>query len=172
VLNSEVGGNVVIWRSRDHGAHFAGPYPVSGGINSQAGLSLSSRPLFDPTTAGRLFMLYETATPSGGLTSLSAGAPVYEFPLTQLWLASSTDAGLTWSNRLVLGTQALPGPLQNATLGHLLVASAIDATGTLYAAFSARDKAARKPRSTSSIRQTTEPPGLFPHESRHPPPRT
>jgi hypothetical protein len=64
---------------------------------------------------------------------------VYEFPLTQLWLASSTDAGLTWSNRLVLDTQALPGPLQNATLGHLLVASAIDAAGTLYAAFSARD---------------------------------
>jgi hypothetical protein len=139
VLNSEVGGNIIIWRSLDHGSHFAGPYPVSGGANSQAALALSSRPLFDPTKAGRLFMLYETATPPGGLTSLIAGPPVYEFPMTQLWLATSTDAGLTWSDRLVLDTQVLPRPLQGATLGHLLVASAIDAAGTLYAAFSARE---------------------------------
>jgi hypothetical protein len=127
----------VIWCSTDHGAHFAGPYPVTGGANSQVGLALSSRPLVDPRD-GRLFMLYEAGTSSGAATLLQAGMPVYEFPLTQLWLASSTNGGLTWSNRLVLDTSALAGSLRAATLGHLLVASAIDAAGDLYAAVSVR----------------------------------
>ena len=138
VLNSEGGGNIVIWRSLDHGADFSGPYPVTGGANSQAALALSSRPLLDPTHEGRLFMLYETATPSGAVTLAGAGTPIYEFPMTQLWLASSTDAGLTWTNRPVLDTATLSGLLRGATLGHLLVASAIDAAGRLYAAFSLR----------------------------------
>jgi hypothetical protein len=138
VFNSEGAGNIVTWRSDDHGATFSGPYPVSGGVNSQAGLALSSRPLFDPTAPGRLFMLYETATPFGAVT-LAGGAPVYEFPMTQLWLASSTDAGLTWTNRLVLDTATLSGSLRDATLGHLLVASAIDRAGRLYTAFSLRE---------------------------------
>jgi hypothetical protein len=141
VVNSEGGGNVIAWRSLDHGAHFAGPYPVTQGANSQAALALGSRPLFDPTADGRLFMLYETATSSGGMTSASAGTPLYEFPMTQLSLATSTDGGLSWSNRLVLDTAGLSGPHQGATLGHLLVASAIDAAGNLYATFSLRDSA-------------------------------
>ena len=145
VVNSEGGGNVVIWRSTDHGAHFAGPYPVTGGENSQAALALGSRPLFDPSDDGRIFMLYETATSSGMVTTLSAATPVYEFPMAQVWLATSTDAGRTWSNRPVLDTAALPGPLQGATLGHLLVASAIDPAGTLYGAFSLRDSRSTNP---------------------------
>src|SRR5438309_8594115 len=75
VVNSEVGGNILMWRSLDHGASFAGPYQVTGGANSQAALALSSRPLFDPTQDGTIFVLYETATPSGALTSLGAGTP-------------------------------------------------------------------------------------------------
>jgi hypothetical protein len=144
VLNSEGGGNVVIWRSIDHGATFAGPYPVTGGTNSQAGLALGSRPLVDPGDAGRVFMLYVTVTPSGALAAADAGAPLYEFPMTQLWLATSTDAGLSWSNRLVLDTATLAGPQQGATLGHLLVASAIDPRGALYAALSLRDSGATR----------------------------
>ena len=142
VVNSEGGGNVVIWRSADHGASFAGPYPVSGGANSQAALALGSRPLFDPIQDGRIFMLYETAAPAGVLAAAMAGTPVYEFPMTQLWLAMSTDSGLTWNNRLVLDTTTLPAPRQGATLAHLLVASAIDPAGTLYAAVSLRDPGA------------------------------
>jgi hypothetical protein len=139
VVNSEGGGNIVMWRSHDHGATFAGPIPVTGGANSQAALALSSRPLFDPVTDGRIVMLYETATPAGLAVSASTGTPVYEFPLTQLWTAVSSDAGQTWSNRQVLDTATLPDPtLLGGTLGHLLVASAIDARGRLYAAFSLR----------------------------------
>lgn len=138
VVNSEGAGNFVIWRSFDHGAHFAGPTAVSGGPNGQAALALSSRPLFDPSHDGRMFMLYETTAPVGAATLLAGGAPVYEFPMTQLWLATSTDAGARWSNRLVLDTGALEGPLRDATLGHLLVSSAVDGAGRLYAAFSLR----------------------------------
>jgi hypothetical protein len=141
-VNSEVGGNIVIWRSLDHGASFAGPYPVAGGSNSQAALALSSRPLFDPTRDGRMFMLYETATPAAAPASPSTGSPPYEFPMTQLWLSVSSDAGLTWSNRLALDTTAPGGSPQGGTLGHLLVASAIDSTGRLYAAVSLRDAGA------------------------------
>ncbi len=144
VVNSEGGGDIVIWRSSDHGAHFAGPYAVTGGANSQAALALSSRPLLDPTRDGRLFMLYDAATSSGAMSLPSAGMPVYEFPMTQLWLAESTDDGLTWTNRLVLDTASQPPPLRGGTLGHLLIASAVDPAGHLYAAFSLRAAGATK----------------------------
>lgn len=137
VANSEGSGNIVIWLSSDHGARFSGPHPVSGGPNGQAALALSSRPLFDPTRSGRMFMMYETAgvrsTPRVGTPP-----PPYEFPLTQLWLATSTDSGRTWSNHLVLDTSGLVGWLRGATVGHLLVSCAVDHAGRLYAAFSAR----------------------------------
>ena len=136
VFNSEVGGNFVLWRSTDHGATFTGPTPVGGGANSQAGLALSSRPLFDPTRDERIFMLYETVTPAG--FAQTAALPVYEFPTTQIWMAASTDAGSSWTNQLVLDTANLAGAGQGGILGHLLVASAIDKAGRLFAAFSLR----------------------------------
>jgi hypothetical protein len=138
VVNSEGGGNIVIWRSADHARRFSGPYPVTSGANSQAALALSSRPLFDPTQDGRMFMLYETATASGSSAPGNAGQPPYEFPLRQLWLATSTDSGKTWGSHLVLDTSLLHGRLHGATLGHLLAASAIDRAGRLYGALSLR----------------------------------
>jgi hypothetical protein len=139
VVNSEVGGNIVLWRSQDHAATFSSPITVSGGPNSQAALALSSRPLFDPTNPQRIFMLYETVTAAGLASTLAATPPVYEFPMTQVWLASSNDAGAGWSNSLVLDTTTLTGsPLRNGTVGHLLVASAVDGRGNLYAAFALR----------------------------------
>jgi len=139
VVNSEGGGNIVMWRSQDHGASFSGPILVSSGANSQAALALSNRPLFDPTDDQRIFMLYETVTPAGLASTLAASPPVYEFPMTQLWLAVSVDAGASWSNSLVLDTAASSGsPVQGGTVGHLLVASAVDPEGHLYAAFSLR----------------------------------
>jgi len=139
VVNSEGGGNIVIWRSQDHGASFSGPGIVSAGANSQAALALSSRPLFDPIAHKRIFMLYETVTQAGLVATVQAGPPAYEFPMAQLWLAVSTDAGASWSNHLILDTSAMTGsPLQGGTVGHLLVASAVDARGNLYAAFSLR----------------------------------
>jgi hypothetical protein len=141
VVNSEGSGNIVMWRSMNHGASFAGPIRVTGGVNSQGALALSSRPLFDPTKASRLFMLYETA----GSSEISTHrGPVYEFPLTQLWLATSTNAGRTWSQRRALNTSSLSGPLKDATIAHLLVASAIDRHGDLYAAMSLRRHGARR----------------------------
>jgi hypothetical protein len=139
VVNSEVGGNVVLWRSQDHAATFSSPITVSGGPNSQAALALSSRPLFDPTDPQRIFMLYETVTAAGLSSTLAATPPVYEFPMTQVWLATSNDAGAHWGNSLALDTTTLTGsPLQNGTIGHLLVASAVDGGGNLYAAFALR----------------------------------
>lgn len=135
LVNSEVGGNIVIWRSTDHGATFAGPVPVTSGVNGQAALALSSRPLFDPTTDGRILMLYETTAPAAAAGVDASG---YEFPMTQLWLAESTDSGSTWTNTLVLDASALPDPAMDGTLAHLLVASAIDPSGNLYAAFALR----------------------------------
>jgi hypothetical protein len=138
VVHSEVGGNIVAWRSSDHGVRFSGPYPVSGGANSQAALALSSRPLFDPRDDRRVFMLYETGTGLGVVDLLPIGAPLWEFPVSQLWLATSADGGLTWSNRKVLDTATATGALRGATLAHLLVASTVDTRGRLYAAISAR----------------------------------
>jgi hypothetical protein len=135
VVNSEGGGDIVMWRSMDHGSTFTGPIRVTAGANSQTALALASRPLFDPTKSGRLFMLYETAASAG---VPAHHGPVYEFPLNQLWLATSTNAGRTWSQRMVLDTSSLSGPLKDATAAHLLVASAIDRRGDLYAAVSLR----------------------------------
>ena len=131
VAQSEGSGNIVFWRSFDHAASFKGPYPVTGGANNQAALALSSRPLFDPSRAGRVFMLYETAGPTGPHGQL------YEFPLTQIWLATSTDGGRTWSQRRVFVAAG-------GTVGHLLIASAIDHRGDLYAAFSLRRQKASR----------------------------
>jgi hypothetical protein len=162
VVSSEGGGNIVIWRSFDHGATFAGPYRVSAGANSQAGLTLSSRPLFDPTRAGRMFMFYETAGSSG---IVLPHGQLYEFPLTQIWLATSTDAGHSWRQHLVLDTASLPGVLKNSTVGHLLIASAIGRHGDLYAAFSLRPQGATKTtiyliHSTTSGRTWSRPAGV------------
>lgn len=139
MVNSEGGGNIVFWHSTDHGANFAGPVAVTSGANSQAALALSSRPLFDPTDSRRIDMLYETASPAG-LAATQTGSPPFEFPMTQLWLAESRDAGLSWSNHLVLDTAALADPTLEGTLAHLLVASAVDPSGHLFAAFSLRPK--------------------------------
>jgi hypothetical protein len=136
VVNSEVGGNFVLWRSVDHAATFAGPTPVGSGSNSEAALALSSRPVLDPSRDGRVFMFYETVTPTG--FTQTAALPVYEFPTTQIWLASSVDAGATWSSQLVLDTANLAGASQGGILGHLLVASAVDQSGALYVAYSLR----------------------------------
>jgi len=138
VVNSEVGGNIVMWRSHDHAASFSGPVPVTGGANSQGALTLSSRPLFDPTDDRRMFMLFETAT-TGGVVSTTTSGQVYEFPMTQIWLAESADAGLSWSSHQILDTTSASAPaVRGGTVGHLLVASAIDGAGNLYAAFSLR----------------------------------
>ena len=138
-FNSEVGGNIVEWQSHDHATTFSTPIPVSSGTNSQAALALSSRPLFDPTDSRRIFMAYETVTTAGLASTLAASPPVYEFPMAQIWLATSADAGASWSDSLVLDTSTLTGSsLQNGTLGHLLIATAVDANGSLYAAFALR----------------------------------
>ena len=62
-------------------------------------------------------MLYETATSAGVSTLAGAGAPLYEFPMTQLWLARSTDGGLTWTNHLALDTAAPIGPVSEVCSG-------------------------------------------------------
>lgn len=136
LVHSEGGGNVVLWRSVDHAATFEGPVPVTGGANGQAALALSSRPLFDPTDASRIFMLYETT--AAGMPA-GADANTGEFPLTQVWLAVSTDAGQSWSNQLVFDASDATGTSPpSGVLAHLLVASAISPAGNLFAAFSLR----------------------------------
>lgn len=124
VVYAQGGSSIYMWRSMDHGARFSGPIAVTRGHPTVA---LSSRPLFDPTRPGRLFMLYET---TGSAKIPTPHGAAYEIPLTQIWLATSTDAGRTWSDRRVLRGSAI--------IGHSLVASAIDRRGNLYAAFSAR----------------------------------
>lgn len=152
MFNSEGGGNIVAWSSTDHGASFQGPVPVTGGTNGQAGLALGSRPIVDPSRPSHMYLFYETAAGAASPVSLSAptlpdlGAPLTnqaadpaagsEFPLTQLWLAETRDAGSSWSNRLVL--DAATAFSAQATLGHLLPATAVDAAGHLYAAVSVR----------------------------------
>jgi hypothetical protein len=131
VVYAQGGSSIYMWRSMDHGAKFTGPIPVTAG---HPAVALSSRPLFDPARAGRVFMLYET---TGSAKIPPPHGRVYEIPLTQIWLATSTDAGRTWSNRRVLRNT-------NAIVGHSLVASAIDRHGDLYAAFSARRKGASR----------------------------
>lgn len=138
LFNSEVGGNIVEWRSTDHGATFSGPTPVTQGLNSEAALTLGSRPLVDPSDNRRMFLFYETATWSA-LPATAADGGVTEFPLTQLWLATSTDGGVSWANQQVLdlvdafGTAAVGG-----SLGHLLPASSVDPAGNLYVVLSVR----------------------------------
>jgi hypothetical protein len=136
VTNSEGAGNVVIWTSTDHGLSFAGPRLVTGSQNA-TDIELTSRPLFDPTNHERVLMLYEAGTAAAGPPATDA--PLRDFPLTQLRLAESVDAGGTWTNRVVLDiTSAFGQSATGGSLGHVLPASAIDDSGNLYAAFSLR----------------------------------
>lgn len=132
VFNSEVGGNVVMWRSVDHARTFTGPTPVTGGANSEMALALGSRPLVDPTNPARMFMFYETV----GSEALARDAGG-EFPFSQLWEASTTDGGRTWDNSEVLDVTSAFGA-DNGSIGHLLPATAVDHAGNRYVVLSVR----------------------------------
>ena len=134
MLNSEVGGNVVAWRSADHAKTFTGPIPVTGGANSEAGLTLGSRPFVDPD--GGLHMFYETVGAAALTQSFGAGGPA-QFPLSQLWQATSHDGGQSWTNTQVLDVTT-DFDVDTGTIGHLLPATAVDDIGTLYVVLSAR----------------------------------
>jgi hypothetical protein len=136
MLNSEVGGNVVAWRSTDHAKTFTGPIPVTGGVNGEAALMLSSRPLVDPRDDMTLHMFYETVG-SAGLTQPVGASGPSQFPLSQLWEASSSDGGQTWANAQVLDVTTAFG-VGSGSIGHLLPATAIDRKGTIYVVLSAR----------------------------------
>jgi hypothetical protein len=134
MFNSEIGGNIVEWISHDHARTFAGPVPVTGGVNSQAALTLGSRPLVDPRHPSRMFEYFETATFAGIASSIRSSGPA-QFPLTQLWQATSTDGGASWTNSLVLDVTTAFG-VDGGTIGHLLPATAIDRGGTRYVVLS------------------------------------
>jgi hypothetical protein len=85
-----------------------------------------------------MFLFYETATWSGVSASAIGDGPT-EFPLTQLWLAASSDGGVSWSNTMVLDlVTAFGGSAVGGSLGHLLPASTVDPDGNLYVVVSAR----------------------------------
>lgn len=132
VLNSEGGGNVVAWRSTDHAKTFTGPTPVTTGANSEAGLTLGSRPLVDPRNDQRLHMFYETV---GAAALQQAGSS--QFPLSQLWEASSNDGGKSWTSKQVLDVTSAFG-VSTGSIGHLLPATAMDKNGTIYVVLSVR----------------------------------
>ena len=134
LFNSEIGGNVVVWTSTDHAATFTGPTPVTGGANSEAVLAIGSRPLVDPTHPNRLQMFYETAGLGAASSSVGSSGPT-QFPFTQLWQASSSDGARTWTNSLVLDVTTAFGR-SSGSLGHLLPATAIDRSGTVYVVLS------------------------------------
>lgn len=134
LFNSEVGGNVVVWRSTDHAATFTGPTQVTGGLNSQAALAIGSRPLVDPAHPTHLRMFYEVAGLSAVASSVGSGGPT-QFPFTQLWQASSSDSGRSWTNDLVVDVTSTFGQ-SSGSLGHLLPATAVDREGTAYVVLS------------------------------------
>jgi hypothetical protein len=134
MFNSEIGGNIVEWISHDHARTFTGPVPVTGGINSEAALTLGSRPLVDPRRPSRMFEYYETATFAGIASSIRSSGPA-QFPLTQLWEATSADGGESWTNSLALDVTRAFG-VEGGTIGHLLPATAIERDGTRYVVLS------------------------------------
>jgi len=134
LFNSEIGGNVVVWTSTDHAATFTGPTLVTGGPNSQAALAIGSRPLVDPLHPTRLRMFYETAGFAAVASSVGSSGPT-QFPFTQLWQASSSDGGRSWTNSLVVDVTSTFGQ-SSGSLGHLLPATAVDRDGTVYVVLS------------------------------------
>jgi hypothetical protein len=136
MLNSEVGGNVVAWRSTDHAKSFTGPITVTGGVNGAAALMLGSRPLVDPRDDNALHMFYETVGAAGLRQPVGESGPS-QFPLSQLWEATSADGGKSWTNTEVLDVTTAFG-VDSGSIGHLLPATAIDRNGTVYVVLSAR----------------------------------
>jgi len=134
LFNSEIGGNVVVWTSTDHAATFTGPTLVTGGPNSQAALAIGSRPLVDPLHPTRLRMFYETAGFAAVASSVGSSGPT-QFPFAQLWQASSSDGGRSWTNSLVVDVTTTFGQ-SSGSLGHLLPATAVDRNGTVYVVLS------------------------------------
>ena len=100
VTNSEGAGDVVAWTSSDHARTFSGPVTVTGADHAAA-IELTSRPLFDTVNRHRISMLYEASAPADAAPP-SPGRPLRDFPLTQLWLAESRDAGRSWTNTPLL----------------------------------------------------------------------
>ena len=136
MVNSEVGGNVIAWRSTDHAKTFTGPVPVTGGTNGEAALLLGSRPLVDPHDDATVHMFYETVGAAALSQSVGASGPS-QFPLSQLWEATSRDGGRSWSNTEVLDVTTAFG-VDAGSIGHLLPATAIDRDGTIYVVLSVR----------------------------------
>jgi hypothetical protein len=137
VTNSEGAGDVVLWTSSDHARSFSGPTLVTGPDHA-ASIELTSRPLFDPRDHERIYMLYAASSWADAAVPGPA-APLRDFPLTQLWLATSEDRGRSWSNNLVLDITSAFGPAgRGGSIAHVLPALAADTAGTLYAAFSLR----------------------------------
>jgi hypothetical protein len=133
MFNSEVSGNIIEWISTNHAKRFTGPIRVTGGANAEAALALGSRPLIDPRNSQRMYLYYETAS-IAGLRDAVLHSSWPQFPLSQLWQASSTDGGRKWTNHLVVDAKRFGS--STGTLGHLLPASAIDRRGRRYVTLS------------------------------------
>jgi hypothetical protein len=137
LANSEGAGDVVLWRSNDHARTFTGPTLVTGGEHSGE-VELTSRPVFDTVRHDRMLMLYEASAPQNAGPG-GTDKQLRDLPVTQLWLALSNDAGSTWTSHRVLDlVRAFGDAGRGGSLGHVMPALAIDRSGIVYAAVSAR----------------------------------
>lgn len=130
------GPNIWVIKSTDHGETWTQQVPITAGSGNfiDAGVSnTTSRPLVDPTDSNTVIVFYTSNT---AVESVTSPPNETDFNLPQVWMARSTDGGLTWTNTMVYDAGDTNG--QSNRVAHLFAAGAIDAAGNAYAVVSER----------------------------------
>ena len=122
----------LIWKSTDHGTSFTpGGSILGANATAQAdaaSTTLVSKPVTDQF--GNLYVLVNTST-----AAENAAAQPSNGPLDRLYLARSTDGGLTFTATLIDDqSNGANHPGTSGTWGHVFNQLAIDAGGNLYVA--------------------------------------
>ncbi len=130
------GPNIWVLKSTDHGETWTQQVPItvaSQNFVDTGASNTSSRPLVDPTDPKTVIVFYTSAD---AVTSLTTPPNSPDFPLNRVYMARSTDGGLTWTNSLIYDSGSTNGTPNS--LAHLFAAGAIDAAGNAYAAVAER----------------------------------
>ncbi|MHB8509752.1 MAG: sialidase family protein [Candidatus Dormibacteria bacterium] len=131
------GPNIWVLKSTDYGQTFPQQVPITvqaskSYIDTGQG-NTTARPLVDPENPQNVYALYTSNTAEKSATALPTRS---DFDLTQIYMAKSTDGGLTWTNTLLFDA-GTSGGLDNV-IAHEFPSDAIDNNGNVYVAFSER----------------------------------
>jgi hypothetical protein len=130
------GPNIWVIKSTDHGETWPQQIPVtltSSNAPDAASRNLTTRPIVDPTDPKTVLVFYAAGDSSSEPVQVDA------FHVPFVYVARSTDGGLTWGeNPLVYDAGSGTGGVRS-TLGNIFPVATFDAAGNAYVVLSQRD---------------------------------